>query len=61
MVSDKSGGKKVSINDMTRTEIKTRIMTFKGRFEFDFTDAYLDSLSLEKLRHILIAALRLDD
>lgn len=55
MVSEKSVG------SMTKAEIKTRIMSFKGRFEFDFTEAYLDSLDIDKLRHILIAAIRHGD
>lgn len=61
MGSNMSGDKDNSINSMSKPEIKSRIMTFKGRFEFDFTEAYLDSLNIDKLRHILIAAMRLRD
>ena len=56
-----TGDKDKSINSMSKSEIKSRIMTFKGRFEFDFTEAYLDSLNIDKLRHILVAAMRLRD
>ena len=59
MGSDMSDDKDNSIDSMSKSEIKSQIMTFKGRFEFDFTDAYLDSLSIDKLRHILVAAMRL--
>ena len=61
MGSSMTGDNDNSINSMSKSEIKSRIMTFKGRFEFDFTDAYLDSLGMDKLRHILIAAMRLCD
>ena len=34
-----------------------RIRNFKGQFKLDFTENYLDSVTLDKLRHILLAAL----
>jgi hypothetical protein len=40
-----------------RSEIEERIRNFKGSFKFDFTDEYLNSLTVERLRHILFAAL----
>jgi len=46
-----------SIAALGRSELKQRIRNFKGRFKLDFTDDYLEKLSLEKLRHILLAAL----
>ena len=46
-----------SIASLGRRELKCRIKNFRGRFRLDFTDDYLDSASLEKLRHILLAAL----
>ncbi len=42
---------------LTRNELKTRIKNFKGRFRLDFTDDYLDAVSVDRLRHILLAAL----
>jgi hypothetical protein len=47
----------VSIAALGRDELKRRIKDFRGRFKLDFSDDYLDSLSLDRLRHILLAAL----
>ena len=47
----------VSIAALGRDELKGRIKDFRGRFKLDFSDDYLDSLSLDRLRHILLAAL----
>jgi hypothetical protein len=38
-------------------ELKRRIKNFRGRFKLDFTEAYLNRLSEDRLRHILLAAL----
>jgi hypothetical protein len=46
----------VAINSLDRDAIKRRIKNFKGRFKLDFTDKYLDTLSIDRLRHILLAA-----
>jgi hypothetical protein len=46
-----------SIAALSRGELKRRIKNFKGRFKLDFTDDYLNNLSVDKLRHILLAAL----
>ncbi|UCE99466.1 MAG: hypothetical protein JSV82_09975 [Planctomycetota bacterium] len=46
-----------SIASLGKDELKRRIKNFKGRFRLDFTESYLDSLSVERLRHILLAAL----
>jgi hypothetical protein len=46
-----------SIAALDRNELKRRIRTFKGRFKLDFNEDYLDSLSIDRLRHILLAAL----
>jgi len=46
-----------SIAALSRTQLKRRIKNFRGRFKLDFTDDYLDAVSLERLRHILMAAL----
>lgn len=46
-----------SIGGLDRTQLKRRIKNFRGRFKLDFTDDYLDAVSLDRLRHILLAAL----
>jgi hypothetical protein len=47
----------VSIASLGRDELKRRIRNFEGRFKLDFTDNYLDNLGVDRLRHILLAAL----
>jgi hypothetical protein len=47
----------ISIASLDKDELKKQIRNFKGRFKLDFTDGYLDSLSADELRHILLAAL----
>ena len=44
------------IAGMGREEIHQEIKNFQGRFQLDFTEEYLESQPLEKLRHILFAA-----
>ncbi|MHC5059575.1 MAG: hypothetical protein ACYTFK_00605 [Planctomycetota bacterium] len=57
MASNKSFEQTASIiNSLNKSQIKDRLMHFKGSFKFDFTEAYLDSLSTDNLRHILLAA-----
>ena len=46
-----------SITSLGRDELKRRIKNFRGRFQLDFTETYLDGLSVDRLRHILLAAL----
>ncbi len=46
-----------SISALNRDELTRRIKNFHGRFKFDFTDSYLDNLTVDRLRHILLAAL----
>jgi hypothetical protein len=46
-----------SIASLGRDELKKRIRGFRGRFKLDFTENYLDTISVERLRHILLAAL----
>jgi hypothetical protein len=46
-----------SIAVLDRGELKKRIRNFKGRFKLDFNEDYLNSLSVDRLRHILLAAL----
>lgn len=46
-----------SIASLGRNELTRRIKNFRGRFKLDFTEDYLDKLSVDRLRHILLAAL----
>ena len=46
----------VSIASLNRSQLKSSIRNFKGRFRLDFTVSYLDSLPVDRLRHILLAA-----
>ena len=46
-----------SVAALGRAELKRRITNFRGRFKLDFTDDYLNKLSVDRLRHILLAAL----
>ena len=46
-----------SIASLGRNELKRRIINFQGRFKLDFTEDYLSKLSVDRLRHILLAAL----
>ena len=45
-----------NLASLDRQELKDRLAGFKGSFKFDFTPQYLDTLSDERLRHILAAA-----
>ncbi|HSV26298.1 MAG TPA: hypothetical protein VLH60_00240 [Sedimentisphaerales bacterium] len=47
----------VNIASLGKDEVKARIKTFEGSFRLDFSDDYLDGLSVERLRHILLAAM----
>lgn len=46
-----------SIAALGRDELKRRIRNFRGRFKLDFTEDYLNKISVDRLRHILLAAL----
>jgi hypothetical protein len=46
-----------SIAALGRGELERRIKNFRGRFKLDFTQDYLNGLSIDRLRHILLAAL----
>jgi hypothetical protein len=46
-----------SIATLDKDEVKSRLKNFKGRFRLDFSEDYLDKLSVDRLRHILLAAL----
>jgi hypothetical protein len=45
-----------SIAALGRNELTRRIKNFRGRFKLDFTEDYLRRLSVDRLRHILLAA-----
>ncbi|OQA04175.1 MAG: hypothetical protein BWY69_00085 [Planctomycetes bacterium ADurb.Bin401] len=47
----------MSISTLGRRQVEHRIKNFKGSFKFDFTDEYLASLTIDRLRHILYAAI----
>ncbi len=46
-----------AVCSLNKTEVKNRLLHFKGHFKLDFTEAYLDASSVDKLRHILVAAM----
>ena len=46
-----------TIAGLGRNELTRRIRNFRGRFKLDFTEDYLNKLSVDRLRHILLAAL----
>ncbi len=46
-----------SLASLGRNELKKRIKNFKGRFKLDFSEDYLENVSIDRLRHILLAAL----
>jgi len=46
-----------SLAALDRDELKRRIKNFRGRFRLDFSEDYLNGLSVDRLRHILLAAL----
>ncbi len=46
----------VEIATMNRVDLISMLKKLNCRFKLDFTDDYLDSLSLERLRHVALAA-----
>ncbi len=44
------------IATMNRQQVQQEIRTFSGRFTLDFSSEYLKKQSLDRLRHILLAA-----
>jgi len=46
-----------SIASLSKSQIKRHLLHFKGGFKLDFTESYLDGLSADRLRHILLAAM----
>jgi hypothetical protein len=45
-----------AIQSMDKSQLMDKLLHFKGKFEFDYTESYLADLKPEKLRHILLAA-----
>jgi hypothetical protein len=45
------------IATLDREQVKKQIKRFRGPFPLDFTDDYLDTTSLDRLRHILLSVL----
>lgn len=50
----------VDVAGMDRQRVMHEISTFHGRFPLDFTVEHLEHMSVEQLRHILMAALLQD-
>jgi hypothetical protein len=47
----------VEIATMNRGDLANILKKLNCHFEMDFTDEYLESLSLERLRHVALAAI----
>ena len=46
-----------SISSLGRGDVERKIRNFKGRFRLDFSDEYLQGMTVDRLRHILFAAM----
>lgn len=46
-----------SLASLGRVELKKRIKRFHGRFRLDFSEDYLNTITVDRLRHILLAAM----
>ena len=44
------------VTSLNKAELKERLLHFDGPIKIDFTDEYLESQDVERLRHILLAA-----
>jgi hypothetical protein len=44
------------ISTMTRAQLTDAVLNFPADFPLDFTQDYLDRLTLERLQHLLLAA-----
>jgi hypothetical protein len=44
------------ITSLSKAEVKERLLHFDGPLKIDFTEKYLDTLDVDRLRHILMAA-----
>ncbi|HJX50488.1 MAG TPA: hypothetical protein VJ438_03430 [Candidatus Nanoarchaeia archaeon] len=47
----------ISISTLGEYELQRRIINFKGDFKLDFTQEVLNTFSVDRLRHILLAAI----
>lgn len=59
MISTLTERREQAVNDvaqMSREQIQEEILNFQGRFKLDFSPEFLQAQSLERLRHILLAA-----
>ena len=45
---------------MGKNEVKNRLLHFRGKLKMDFSESYLEGLTVDKLRHILLAALAVE-
>lgn len=45
----------VKLAGLSRAQLRGQLLSMRTRFRMDFTAEYLDSLSKDKLRHILLA------
>ena len=46
----------VQLAGLSRAQLKGQLLTMQTRFRMDFSEEFLDSLSKDELRHILLAA-----
>ena len=46
----------VQLAGLSRAQLKGQLLTMRTRFRMDFSEEFLDSLSKDELRHILLAA-----
>ena len=46
----------VKLAGLSRSQLRKQLLSMRTRFRMDFTAEYLDSLSKDQLRHILLAA-----
>ena len=46
----------VKLASLSRAQLKGQLLNMRTRFRMDFTKEFLDSLSKDELRHILLAA-----
>ncbi len=44
------------VTSLTKDELIDRLLHFDGPIKLDFTEAYLKGFDIDKLRHILLAA-----
>ena len=50
-------GAVVSVASLSKSEVISRLRGFDGSFRLDFSDDYLEKQDVDKLRHILLAAM----